>query len=115
YVVAFSDVGLDYLLTNQHISTELFEFAESILAPLTKYDEQKNTQLTTTLTISLVYQSPKVVAKHLYIHSNTVHYRVKRKNEFIQLDLTMIENNIALQLAAYIWLYHHILLIATKQ
>src|SRR5699024_7709851 len=39
YVVAFSDVGLDYLLTNQHISTELFEFAESILAPLTKYDE----------------------------------------------------------------------------
>ena len=101
YVIAFSNLGLDYLLTNQHLSTELFEFAESILAPLTKYDEKKNTQLTTTLSMSLVYQSPKVVAKHLYIHPNTVHYRVKRAKELIQLDLTKPENNIALQLSAY--------------
>src|SRR5699024_6051586 len=115
YVVAFSDVGLDYLLTNQHISTELFEFAESILVPLTKYDEQKNTQLTTTLTMSLVYHSPKVVAKHLYIHSNTVHYRVKGGKEVIQLELTQPDNNIALQLAAYTLIYHHQLLITSTQ
>lgn len=113
YVIAFSNLSLDYLLTNQHLSTELFEFAESILAPLTKYDEKKNTQLTTTLSMSLVYQSPKVVAKHLYIHPNTVHYRVKRAKELIQLDLTKPENNIALQLSAYTWLYHHQLLITS--
>src|SRR5699024_9296004 len=103
------------LLTNQHISTELFEFAESILAPLTKYAEKKNTQLTTTLTMSLGYQSPKVVAGQLYIHSNTVRDRVKRAKELIQLDLSKPENNIALQLAAYTWLYHQQLLITATQ
>src|SRR5699024_3667977 len=115
YVVAFSDVGLDYLLTNQHISTELFDLAESSLVPLTTYAEHKNTQVTTTLTMSLVYQSPKGDAKHIYIHSHTVHYRVKRAKELIQLDLTKPEHNIALQLAAYTWLYHHQLLITSPQ
>lgn len=105
YVLEFNDFGLEQLLTNPNTAKELVSFAKKALQPIIEYDEENETQFAKTLALSLVYQSPNKVAKELFIHTNTVHYRVKRAKELLELDLEKPGNDIALKLSAYTWLY----------
>jgi len=106
YVLEFNDFGLDYLLTNPKLSDDLSKFAYKVLQPIIRHDKENESQLTKTLALYLVYQSPTQVAKKLYIHINTVHYRVNRAKELLELDLDKLGTDIALRLAAYTWLYN---------
>ncbi|MEI3613076.1 helix-turn-helix domain-containing protein [Pseudogracilibacillus sp. SO30301A] len=105
YVLEFNDFGLEYLLTNHKIADDLNKFATKTLRPIIEYDREHRTQFTKTLALSLVYQSPTNVAKEMYIHTNTVHYRVNRAKELLEMDLSRPGNDIALRLSAYTWLY----------
>lgn len=106
YVLEFNDFGLDHLLTNPNVTDDLNKFALNALEPIIKYDQKNGTQFTKTLALSLVYPSPADVASRLFIHRNTVHYRVNRAKELLEMDLDKPGNDIALRLAAYTWLYH---------
>lgn len=112
YVVNVNGYGLDSLLNKQNISRELETFANKTLEPIIKYDAKNNTQFTKTLALALTLESPDEVAKRLFVHTNTVHYRVSRAKDLLLIDLNSPGNKIALQLAAYIWLrqQHHNLL-----
>lgn len=105
YLLTFDHFGLDNLLNNPRITKELQSFAKQMLQPIIQYDKENNSELTKTLALSLVHKSPSVVAKKLYIHPNTVHYRVNRAKQLLQIDLGEARNEIALAFAAYTWLF----------
>lgn len=48
--------------------------------------------------------SPDEVAKRLFVHTNTVHYRVKRAKDLLPFDPETPGGEVTLKLAAYIWL-----------
>lgn len=105
YVITFERFGLDNLLNNPEVSDNLVNFAERILEPVLQYDKENQTELTITLTLSLVYHSPSKVARQLYIHPNTVHYRVNRAKELLNINLNHVKNELTLTFASYIWLF----------
>lgn len=107
FVLEFDGFGLEYLLSNPRFSDDLNKFSLKALQPLIIYDKENDSQLTETLALSLIYQSPTAVAKRLFVHTNTVHYRVNRAKEILQVNLDTVGNEIALTLAAYTWLFHH--------
>lgn len=104
YVTKFNHFGINYLLKNPTVGPYLQEFAENTFHTLLKYDEENDSELTKTLALSLVYPSPSDVANILFIHTNTVHYRVRKAKELLGVKMDQIGNNIALQLAAFTWL-----------
>src|SRR5690606_39803973 len=67
--------------------------------------KNNNSDLTKTLALSLMYNSPSKVAKKLFIHPNTVHYRINRAKQLLNVDEQDPSSDIALRLAAYAWLF----------
>lgn len=107
YIFTFEHYGLDNLLSNPSVSDELLSFAKQMLQPVIQYDKKNESELTKTLALSLVYKSPTKVAKKLYIHPNTVHYRVNRAKQLLHINLEDVRQEIALTFAAYTWLFKH--------
>lgn len=86
------------------ISEELAAFDEGLLAPLISYDRERGTRLTETFCLSLVLDSSSEVARRLYVHENTVRYRVRRAEQLLGCDLGSSKERITLGLAAFVWL-----------
>lgn len=105
YVLTFEHFGLDHLLSNPRIAEDLQSFASNLLKDIIAYDEEHDSELTKTLALSLVYQSPSKVAKKLFIHPNTVHYRVNRAKQLLNNQTEDPRFEIALAFAAYTWLF----------
>lgn len=105
YVLTFNRFGLDHLLSNPRVSKDIQEFSKRMLKPLLEYDKNNNSDLTKTLALSLMYNSPSKVAKKLFIHTNTVHYRINRAKQLLNVDEQDPSSDIALRLAAYAWLF----------
>lgn len=105
YVLSFDNFGLDNLLSNPRVASELQTFAHNMLQTVIAYDEKNDSDLTKTLALSLIYKSPTKVAKKLFIHPNTVHYRVNRAKQLLKLDLDDVHQEIALTFASYTWLF----------
>ncbi|HZW67028.1 MAG TPA: helix-turn-helix domain-containing protein [Pseudogracilibacillus sp.] len=105
YVLSFDQFGLDNLLSNPRVADELQSFAQNMLQTVIAYDEKNDSDLTKTLALSLIYKSPTKVAKKLFIHPNTVHYRVNRAKQLLKLDLDDVHQEIALTFASYTWLF----------
>lgn len=105
YVLTFENFGLENLLSNPRISEDLQSFAKRILQTVIKYDEENDSELTKTLALSLIYKSPSKVAKKLFVHPNTVHYRVNRAKQLLNINLDDVSSEISLIFAAYTWLF----------
>lgn len=105
YVLTFENFGLENLLSNPRIAEDLQSFAKHILQTVILYDEENDSKLTKTLALSLIYKSPSKVAKKLFIHPNTVHYRVNRAKQLLNINFDDVSNEIALTFAAYTWLF----------
>lgn len=96
--------GLDSLLEHPRLSEELAAFGEGLLAPLISYDRERGTRLTETFCLSLALDSSSEVARRLYVHENTVRYRVRRAEQLLGRDLGSSKERITLGLAAFVWL-----------
>lgn len=71
---------------------KLNDFTIKALSPIIEQDKVDKTQFTKTLVLLLVYQLLFLVDKILYIHVNTVHYRVNRAKELLNIDHKTPEN-----------------------
>ncbi len=98
--------GLDGLLENPKLSNELEEFARGALGPLLAHDADNNSRLTQTLCLTLV-KGQEAAAKRLFVHANTVRYRVKRAAQVLGADLDSPKERTALSLAALVHLRQH--------
>lgn len=114
YVLTFENFGLENLLSNPRISGDLQSFAKHILQTVINYDKENDSELTKTLALSLIYKSPSKVAKKLFVHPNTVHYRVNRAKQLLNINLDDVSSEIALTFAAYTWLFEQNITIDNK-
>ena len=106
HVAGVKGWGLDSLLEHPRISEELAAFGESLLAPLVSYDRERGSRLTETFCLSLTLDSLSEVARRLYVHENTVRYRVRRAGQLLGRDLGSSRERVTLGLAAFVWLRH---------
>jgi purine catabolism regulator len=96
----YEELGLYRLLAGLRNRDELLRFCEETLGDLVRYDDAHGTDLLYTLEV-FFDQNANVskASKALYVHRNTLNYRLQRIVEISGLDLNNAEARLALQLA----------------
>ena len=87
HVCSFPRIAVEYLLSERSIFDRKNGRSPKIIR-LEKYDQANHTDLTETLKYYLYYErSVKKTSAKLYIHKNTVVYRINMLREMFGLDL----------------------------
>ena len=77
----------------------LREFYDSSIGPLAEYDRENKTELLESLEIYLLEnRSISAAAARLYIHRNTMNYRINKIKQILSVDFDDSENLLKLQL-----------------
>lgn len=103
YVLDTYYFGLDSLLENPRLASDLDTFALQQLTPLVEYDARTHSNLTETFVLLQTLGSISAVAERLGVHINTVRYRMHRAEHILGKDHASPKENAALLLAAFIW------------
>ena len=99
-ILHFDQLGLYKLLTKLEDEDELKTFYKETLYPLTKYDKENKTDLVGTLQKYFACgENLTVTAEKLYIHINTLKYRMNRIKEILDIDDFAMENKTSLFIA----------------
>ena len=95
----FEDLGV-YKLLYKIDKDQKNSFLENSIIPLLKYDKAHNTELLKTLKAFFEENGNLTnVAKKIYIHYNTVHYRLKRIEKITGLSLESPDDKLNLEIA----------------
>ncbi|MCB8816986.1 PucR family transcriptional regulator [Desulfosporosinus shakirovi] len=98
-LISFHGLGIMRLL-HRLDRQELEDYRSEVLGPLLKFDKESNLNLEETL---LAYYSCNtdlnLAGEKLYLHPNTLRYRLKKASEILDLDLSSLENQVNLFLA----------------
>lgn len=96
----YDDLGLYRVLADLRDRTELQRFYQETLGDLLAYDAEHGTELVQTLRV-LFDENTNVsqTARALFVHRNTLNYRLQRIVEIAGIDLNDAETRLALQLA----------------
>lgn len=98
-IILFQDLGVMRLLLKLE-QQELEDFRTEVLGPLLKFDQENNLHLEETL---LAYLSAdgdlNLAGDKLFLHPNTLRYRLKKAAEVLDRDLTSLENRMNLFIA----------------
>ena len=87
-IVSFRDLGLFRLFFEIADKNALHEFYADILGPLLEYDEQNNTELVKTLEVYFENKlNQRKTSLALYIHRNSLVYRLNRVGEILDREL----------------------------
>jgi len=99
-VVSFGDLGLYHLLNHLQGCDQLLDFYNQTLAPLQNYDWEHGTQLVNTLEAFFAHHgNVSQTAEALYLHRNSLLYRLERIAEISSMDINDADDRFALQLA----------------
>jgi DNA-binding PucR family transcriptional regulator len=86
--VAYDAIGVNKLLIEIDDSTVLKRFYEQTLGLLEDYDSKNQTDYFTILRYYLMYNnSVEKVSKELFVHRNTINYKIKKIKEILQCEL----------------------------
>ena len=90
-VTFFSDIGLLKVLYN-HDMQELKEFEKDILGELVKFDQNSEMSLIETLEAYIGHNCDlKQASEGMFLHRNTLRYRLNKIEELLQVDLNDIQ------------------------
>ena len=104
YLVFIKDYGLEQAVLNSSDTEYLKKFVDQSIGKLKKYDEENNTVLFDTLKILIKNMGIRTkTAKELYLHRNTLFYRIKKIESILDCSLDREEKLI--ELGAAIRLY----------
>jgi purine catabolism regulator len=96
----YDDLGFYRLLVSLRNRSEVARFFEETLGALVRYDREHEAELVRTLTVFFAENAnASQAAKSLYVHRNTLSYRLQRIAEITGLDLDDPEARLALQVA----------------
>jgi purine catabolism regulator len=99
-VLSFGELSLYHLLGHLRYSDELLTFFGQTLEPLIQYDATHDTELTRTLEAFFAHHgNVSQTAEYLFLHRNSLLYRLERIEEITDLDLDDADDRFALQLA----------------
>ena len=91
-VVSFGQLGIHRVLALITDMGKLQAFTADLLAPLTKYDAEHGEDLTKTLHVYLTQNgSISKAAKELFVHPNTVQYRLRKIHSILNKDFAGID------------------------
>ncbi|MHB1318258.1 MAG: helix-turn-helix domain-containing protein [Anaerolineae bacterium] len=96
----YADMGLYRLLLGLRDQAEVQRFYNETLGRLVDYDLEHNTDLVATLRAFFEHNAnASETARKLYVHRNTLNYRLRRIAEIVGLDLDSADTRLALQVA----------------
>jgi len=102
-VMFFEEMGVYQLLFSISDKQILIDMYKRLLGPLIKYDEKHHSELEQTLYDYLLYNgNQQAMAKNLFMHRNTINYRMNKIKELLENDLGSFEERMPYMLAFYI-------------
>lgn len=103
-VVDFDSLGIYRLLGRLESIPEVVEFTDQVIGPLVRYDEQHRSALVQTIDAYFTHHGNiSQTAESLFIHRNTLLYRLDRIQELTGHNLNQANMRLALQLALKLW------------
>lgn len=98
-IAFFDELGILRLMYSQG-EQELVDYCQQTLGAVEQYDKLNNSNLLATLTVYInVSADAAAAAEQMYVHVNTLRYRLKKIEELLQQDLKKIEVLANLQIA----------------
>lgn len=96
----YDDLGLYRILAFEGLQGELIEFCSDILKPLVEYDKMNNSELIKTLKMYFECDgNMKKISEKMYMHYNTIIYRVQQIKDITGLDLENGDSRLNLEIA----------------
>ena len=96
----YDDLGLYRILAFEGLQGELLEFCADTIKPLIEYDKVNNSQLIKTLKAYFECDgNMKKISEKMYMHYNTVIYRVQQIKDITGLDLENGDSRLNLEIA----------------
>ena len=103
-VVQFSSLGVYQLLVQLEEFPAVRTFTDQVIGPLVEYDEQHNSSLVKTIDAYFDHHGNiSQTAESLFIHRNTLLYRLDRIQELTGHDLNQANMRLALHLSLKLW------------
>jgi Purine catabolism regulatory protein-like family. len=98
-VTLFEDLELNYLF--QHIPPDILSgYSDNLLLPLLEKDEEYKSEMLKTLEAYMASEgNVNETAKELFVHRNTVLYRLEKISELLDVNLRKISDLLQLKLA----------------
>jgi purine catabolism regulator len=104
HFVEFNSLGIYQLLAQLDSTPILKQFCQRLIGPLARYDEQHNSDLVHTITAYFDHHANiSQTAEALFIHRNTLLYRLERIQELTGQDLNQADTRLSLHLALKLW------------
>ena len=99
-IVFFEEMGIYQILFSIEDKQILSEMYHRLLQPLIDYDQKHHGELEKTLFYYLFYNESQIeMAKNLYIHRNTINYRMLKIKELLGCQLDTFEEKMPYMLA----------------
>ena len=99
-VIAYNELGIFKILSQDFLTEELEDFYELTLEPLVKYDNERSTELVKTLSAYFEHNGNLTrMSENLFTHYNTILYRINRINEITEMDLDDPNDRLNLEIA----------------
>jgi PucR family transcriptional regulator, purine catabolism regulatory protein len=103
-IVEFNSLGVYQLLTELETIPAVEDFASQIIAPLAAYDKEHRGSLVQTLEAYFDHHGNiSRTAENLFVHRNTLLYRMDRIQELTGQDLNNSNMRLALHLSLKLW------------
>ena len=96
-LIFYSDMGIYKLLMGIEDRDIIEEYYEKSILPLIEYDRKNNSDLAVILRAYLNHNgSVKETADELYVHRNTINYKLMRISEILNIDLSQLDTRLQL-------------------
>jgi purine catabolism regulator len=102
-VYHYKDLGIYKFITHDSVAEFVDEFYEDTIKKVIEYDRDKGANLTHTLYTYLEHNSIGEAASALFIHPNTLRYRLQRIEEITGLCLSNHEHRLNLEIGLKIY------------
>lgn len=102
-MISFEEMGVYQILFSIEDQQILVEMYHKLLKPLIDYDQIHHSELEKTLFYYLIYDGSQVaMAKNLFMHRNTINYRLTKIKDLLGCQLDSFEEKMPYMLALYI-------------
>lgn len=98
-MIFYSDMGIYQLLMGIEDNEVIAEYYEKTIHPLVDYDNKNNSNLTDILKCYLTHDgSVKETADELFVHRNTINYKLNKIEELLDMDLSALNTRFQLMI-----------------
>lgn len=99
----FDEMGIYQILFSIEDKQILIDLYQTLLNPLIVYDQKHHSELEKTLFYYLIYGESQIeMSKKLFMHRNTINYRLNKIKELLNCQLTTFDEKMPYMLAIYI-------------